>query len=218
MACSISSAPHKYPLSVTGDLDLEAPAADNLLVDARNAASDAIRLHNFASFENKTNSKAAAADEADAQKLIKEAATETLQANSIVAAVKVEAAESVKPVNSKSLKELIDAKKEILVVFYAPWCPACKAFVLNGGEQAPIELLSKEFQQASGPTIVKFDVDADDDVGGFDVQYIPTVFLVTSNGEKKMFKGDPHDSQASMCSTSQQCFWSLATERKRCSK
>jgi thiol-disulfide isomerase/thioredoxin len=199
-ACSMASAPRQNAGGVSGELNLDAPAADNLLVDARNTASNAIKLHNFAVNENKTNSKAAAADEADAQELIKEATNESVHADSIVAAVKAEAASSVTPVDSKSLGELADAKQDLLLVFYAPWCPTCQTFVMHDAqgnpEKAPLELLSKEFQAASGPKVVKWDVDVDRNVGDFDVEYIPTVYLVTSNGEKQMFKGDPHDAKA----------------------
>lgn len=202
-ACSMAAAPHQNnrPLvAATGDVTLDAPAAEKELLDAKDTASNAIRLHNLASFENKTDAKAAASDEADAEKEISEAKKEATQADAIVAAVKVETRQSVTPVNSESLKELMKAKKDLLVVFYAPWCGHCKTFVMHDDqgnpEKAPLELLSKEFQAANGPTVVKFDVQADNNVQPFDVEFIPTVYLVTSSGETKKFEGDPHSFQS----------------------
>lgn len=98
-------------------------------------------------------------------------------------------------VNSSTWAELRQANKhELLITFYAPWCPFCKAFVV--AKNAPINALSAALEKVNGPKVVKFDVEAD--TAPLVIEAIPTVFLFKTNGEAIEFEGDTHDTKALM--------------------
>jgi thiol-disulfide isomerase/thioredoxin len=102
------------------------------------------------------------------------------------------APDAVQEVNAHLLTQLMsEGKEDLLVAFYAPWCPHCKTFVL--ADPAPIDTLSKELHAANGPKVLSFDTTASNPPAGFEVQYIPTVFVVSKTGAKKVFNGDPAD-------------------------
>lgn len=140
----------------------------------------------------------------DALKIEKDAQVESSQmfmiANKLKKDADGEQKQSVAAVDGAKLTSLLEKKEDVLIVFYAPWCPHCQTYVMadesGDPEKAPIELLNKELQKSGGPQVVKFNVDADKAPSAFAVSSIPTVFLATKAGAKVMFEGDPHDFQA----------------------
>merc|ERR1719161_341490 len=108
-------------------------------------------------------------------------------------------------VTTANLNSMVEAKKkDVLVVFYAPWCPHCQTFVLHNGkgnpEEAPLEVFNKNIKAAGADKtldIVRFDVAANREAGlptGFQVQHIPTIYMASADGTKTMFKGAHVDS------------------------
>jgi thiol-disulfide isomerase/thioredoxin len=103
------------------------------------------------------------------------------------------------------VNKMVDAKeKDMLIVFYAPWCPHCQTFVLHNGkgnpEEAPLEIFYKNIKGAGADKtldVVRFDVAADREAGlpkGFEVQHIPTIFMAAADGKKTVFSGNQVDS------------------------
>merc|ERR1719498_181042 len=107
--------------------------------------------------------------------------------------------------DGKELTSLVEKKeKDVLVVFYAPWCPHCQHFVLGdkqgNPEKAPLELLNAELDKEHKDTLelVRFDIDKNRAPlpQDFAVQYIPTIYLASADGKKTPFKGNPQDTAA----------------------
>merc|ERR1719161_2471676 len=103
------------------------------------------------------------------------------------------------------VNSMVDAKKkDMLIVFYAPWCPHCQTFVLHNGkgnpEEAPLEVFYKGVKAAGADKtleVVRFDVSANREAGlptGFEVQHIPTIYMAAADGKKTVFSGSHVDS------------------------
>merc|ERR1719240_1963905 len=75
-------------------------------------------------------------------------------------------------VNGVTLKSKVEKKdKDVLVVFYAPWCPHCQRFVLHDGrgspENAPLEVFNRQMQERGANatlSVLRFDTHAHQDV------------------------------------------------------
>lgn len=147
--------------------------------------------------EAKKEWKAAMGEYVEAQKQMQSAQGRLMKAMS--AMLEVEA------VDTPKLNALVEKKeKDLLVVFYAPWCPHCQSFVLHDGkgnpEEAPLEIFNRNVH-ASGAnktlSVLRFDVDANREGGmpaGFEAKYIPTIYLAAADGKKVQFKSNKVDS------------------------
>merc|ERR1719375_1540656 len=94
-------------------------------------------------------------------------------------------------VNAEDLEEAVK-DSNVLVVFYSSQCMHCYDFVEKGGQDAPIEQLSRKLSAAGGSKVkvVKFNVDEDREPGVFTVEYVPTIYLVAKGNEKmSVFEG-----------------------------
>jgi thiol-disulfide isomerase/thioredoxin len=101
-------------------------------------------------------------------------------------------APGVESVNRTTLSEIRNANKhDLLVTFYAPWCPHCKEFVTSAN--APIKALSASLETKKGPRVITFDITATDAPEALDVTSVPTVFLIKTTGEAIEYKQNPHD-------------------------
>mmetsp|Transcript_55594 Transcript_55594/g.120017 ORF Transcript_55594/g.120017 Transcript_55594/m.120017 type:complete len:212 (-) Transcript_55594:28-663(-) len=101
--------------------------------------------------------------------------------------------ELVQAVDGDSLTQLLETReRNILIAFYAPWCPHCKEFVLEGA-RPPIEILNEELQKLGGPQVVKFDVTAGKIPSGFKMEFVPTVFLQRTDGVRLVYTGQPKE-------------------------
>mmetsp|Transcript_58054 Transcript_58054/g.92244 ORF Transcript_58054/g.92244 Transcript_58054/m.92244 type:complete len:268 (-) Transcript_58054:33-836(-) len=98
----------------------------------------------------------------------------------------------VEALNRTTLAEIRKENKlDLLVTFYAPWCPHCKAFVTS--ENAPIKALSASLEKVNGPRVVTFDVTASDAPEALMIHAVPTIYLIKTTGEAIQFKQNPHD-------------------------
>merc|ERR1712100_1005076 len=106
----------------------------------------------------------------------------------------MEAMLQVPSVDTAKLNGMVDGKKkDVLVVFYAHWCPHCQTFVLHDGkgnpEEAPLEIFAKNIKAAGADKtvdIVRFDVAANREAGlpkDFQVQHIPTIYMAAADGK-----------------------------------
>lgn len=103
-------------------------------------------------------------------------------------------AETVLAVDEKSLTELVfKHEDDLLIAFYAPWCPHCKTFVLDKENGPPIETLSRDLADESGPRVVKFDTTKSNPPAAFKVEFIPTVYMVSKSGLSTKYGQDPGD-------------------------
>merc|ERR1719375_577744 len=94
-------------------------------------------------------------------------------------------------VNAEDLEEAVK-DSNVLVVFYSSQCMHCYDFVEKGGQDAPIEQLSRKLSAAGGSKVkvVKFNVDEDRVPNVFTVEYVPTIYLVAKGSEKmSVFEG-----------------------------
>jgi len=98
-------------------------------------------------------------------------------------------------VNSKQWSELRQANKfDLLVTFYAPWCPHCKEFVTS--ENSPLKALTASLEKAGGPKVITFDMIASS--APISIDAVPTIYLFKTSGEAIMFEEDSHNSEALM--------------------
>lgn len=167
----------------------DARASSKAVDEGQKAIVDANKVEAKAKDEMVKGKKATESWESDA-KFLKASATVEAAAKLLVPAAD----------SAMVTKLMEEKKKDLLVAFYAPWCPHCQTYVMHDEhgipEKAPFELLAKEFQQVGAAktlSLLKFDTQASPLPAGFDVQYIPTMYLVTAEGKKTPFKGDPHD-------------------------
>jgi thiol-disulfide isomerase/thioredoxin len=137
----------------------------------------------------------------DAKATKEETKTWEEDAKFLKASAVVEKQQKVVAGTSATLAEMVAKKdKDTLVVFYAPWCPHCQTFVMHdesgNAEKAPLELFNQELKKAGALetlNLVKYDTQSAGTIpAGFDVQYLPTVYMATHDGKYVAFEGNPH--------------------------
>lgn len=95
-----------------------------------------------------------------------------------------------------------EAKQDLLIVFYAPWCALGQQFVMydssGNPDKAPLEIFNQMLINQSGPKVLKVDTEASGlpAQSEFRIDVVPTIYLVTKKGEKHVFQGDPLDLKA----------------------
>eukprot|EP00746_Dinoflagellata_sp_MGD_P008935 gnl/MRDRNA2_/MRDRNA2_117974_c0_seq1.p1 gnl/MRDRNA2_/MRDRNA2_117974_c0~~gnl/MRDRNA2_/MRDRNA2_117974_c0_seq1.p1 ORF type:complete len:256 (+),score=73.13 gnl/MRDRNA2_/MRDRNA2_117974_c0_seq1:103-870(+) len=109
-------------------------------------------------------------------------------------------------VDGKSLQaEMAKKEKDLLIVFYAPWCPQSQTFVIHDGngvpQQAPLEIFNRNIRDSgAGETlsVLRFDVSVVVDIpSGFEVKTVPTIYMASADGRKVPYK-DGQVSSASL--------------------
>jgi thiol-disulfide isomerase/thioredoxin len=98
-------------------------------------------------------------------------------------------------VNNAQLTEHVAKNdKDLLVVFYAPWCGHCKSFVLHDGtgdpSKAPLEKINKDLSNDHFQ-VLRFDITAGEGPDDMPVEYIPTIYLAMKDGSRHKFNGNP---------------------------
>jgi len=105
----------------------------------------------------------------------------------------------VKAVNATSLLSMMRAAEaDLLIVFYAPWCPHCQTYVMHdehgNADKAPLELLAKELAPNKGVKVLKYDINEHKPPIGFALEHVPTIFFKSRQRPTPVaFQGDPHD-------------------------
>lgn len=103
----------------------------------------------------------------------------------------------VEAVSSKTLDQLRAYNEyDLLVTFYAPWCPHCKNFVTAA--EAPINALDEALERVKGPKVVKFDINESSPPGQLQIDSVPTVYLFKKSGEAIEYEGDVADAKSLM--------------------
>jgi len=102
------------------------------------------------------------------------------------------AAKGIEAVNRTTLARLREENKhDLLIAFYAPWCPHCKEFIVK--PNAPINALNAVLEKKHGPKVVTFDIEASDAPEALGLTSIPTIFLIKTNGQAIQYEQNPHD-------------------------
>mmetsp|Transcript_87674 Transcript_87674/g.283860 ORF Transcript_87674/g.283860 Transcript_87674/m.283860 type:complete len:234 (+) Transcript_87674:88-789(+) len=115
------------------------------------------------------------------------------------AARNASAQQPVQAVDAASLAALLrEAKNDLLIVFYAPWCPHCRSFVMQdsagNSANAPLELLNRDIRASNGPKVVKFNIEANARPDGFAVDYVPKIYFDSKSGSTRTtYQGNPSD-------------------------
>mmetsp|Transcript_48088 Transcript_48088/g.139293 ORF Transcript_48088/g.139293 Transcript_48088/m.139293 type:complete len:215 (+) Transcript_48088:93-737(+) len=110
-------------------------------------------------------------------------------------------AEAVEAVDRGGLAAILEEDSaDLLIVFYAPWCPHCRDFVMQDAAgdaaKAPLQLLSRELAAEHGPKVLKFDIEASKHPEDFVVNYVPRIFFKPRNGAHVAYEGSPDDLQS----------------------
>merc|ERR1719235_573299 len=100
-------------------------------------------------------------------------------------------------VDGKSLEaEIAKKEKDVLIVFYAPWCPHSQNFVIHDGngvpQRAPLEIFNRNIHDSGASEtlkVVRFDVSVVVDIpAGFEVKTVPTIYMASADGRKVPYK------------------------------
>eukprot|EP00928_Gymnodinium_smaydae_P080666 TRINITY_DN64318_c0_g1_i1.p1 TRINITY_DN64318_c0_g1~~TRINITY_DN64318_c0_g1_i1.p1 ORF type:complete len:235 (+),score=73.28 TRINITY_DN64318_c0_g1_i1:71-775(+) len=171
--CSLAEAPALFALDLDGSSG-EEPAANNTTAEKRQELKLAIQEY-----------KAIAAQFKAAEAKLQAAMEQLLEVPSV---------------DGPALTALLEAKKNTLVAFYAPWCPHCQRFVLHDGkgnpQAAPLELFRKKLlEEKRDVGVVRFDLQKHGQTfpSAFTVKGIPAMYFVNKEGKAIAFRGNPHD-------------------------
>lgn len=88
-------------------------------------------------------------------------------------------------------EQVLKAEGPVLVDFYAPWCPPCKALAPT------VESLAEQFQGRA--KVVKLNIDDNaQSTAEFDIKALPTLVLFNDGKETQRQVGVPNDTQRTL--------------------